>query len=127
VVVPTHLETERLRLRIWEESDRHHFATLNADPIVMGDLGGPLGRDDSDAKLVKLREVLAYTDARNIRSQAVMRRLGLRRDPSRDFAVSSDRLGIWRGLVWAAHEDLIASGDRPASLFRHIVSRWRLA
>jgi RimJ/RimL family protein N-acetyltransferase len=170
-----HLETERLRLRVWAEADRDHFATLNADPIVMNDLGGPLSRDDSDAKLdrylvawgsngygrwlvetisgkflgycgvmparnehpigihdeigwrlirqawghgyateaaraalidvfrrVRLIEVLAYTDAQNIRSQAVMKRLGLRRDASRDFAISSDRLGIWRGLVWTA-------------------------
>ena len=177
-----HIETERLRLRVWEEADRDHFAILNTDPIVMNDLGGPLSRDDSDAKLdrylkawgrngygrwlvetisgeflgycgvmpiredhpigihdeigwrlirkawghgyateaaraalidvfrrVKLIEVLAYTDAQNIRSQAVMRRLGLSRDASRDFAIYSDRLGTWRGLVWMAHENLIAS------------------
>ena len=183
-----HIETERLRLRVWAEADRDHFATLNADPIVMKDLGGPLSRDDSDAKLdrylkawgsngygrwlletisgtflgycgvmpvredhpigihdeigwrlireawghgyateaaraalidvfrrVKLIEVFAYTDAQNMRSQAVMRRLGLRRDASRDFAIYSDRLGIWRGLVWTAHENLIASaGALPA-------------
>jgi len=58
---------------------------------------------------VKLIEVLAYTDAQNIRSQAVMRRLGLSRDASRDFAVYGDRLGTWRGLVWTAHENLVAS------------------
>src|SRR5438445_8292083 len=177
-----HIETERLRLRTWEDADRDDFAALNADPIVMGDLGGPLNRDDSDSKFdryleayksnrygrwlvetidgeflgycgvmpvrddhpiglhdeigwrlirkawgngyateaaraalidvfrrVKLLEVLAYTDAQNIRSQAVMRRLGLSRDASRDFAVCGDRLGTWRGLVWTAHENLIAS------------------
>jgi RimJ/RimL family protein N-acetyltransferase len=177
-----HIETERLRLRVWEEADRDHFATLNADPAVMKDLGGPLSRDDSDAKLdrylkawksyahgrwlvetisgrflgycgvmpargahpigihdeigwrlireawghgyateaaraalidvfrrAKLIEVLAYTDVQNIRSQAVMRRLGLRRDASRDFTIYSDRLGTWRGLVWTARENLIAS------------------
>jgi RimJ/RimL family protein N-acetyltransferase len=170
-----HIETERLRLRVWARADRDHFAALNADPVVMSDLGGPLSRGDSDAKLdrylrawgshgyarwlvetiggmflgycgvmpvpedhpigihdeigwrltreawghgyateaaraalidvfrrVRLIEVLAYTDAQNIRSQAVMKRLGLRRDASRDFAISSDRLGIWRGLVWTA-------------------------
>jgi RimJ/RimL family protein N-acetyltransferase len=175
------IETQRLRLRVWEEADRDHFASLNADPIVMHDLGGPLSRDDSDAKLdrylgawkghgygrwlvetiggeflgycgvirihedhplgvhdeigwrltrkawghgyateaaraalidvfrrVRLIEVLAYTDAQNMRSQAVMRRLGLRRDTSRDFAIHSDRLGTWRGLVWMAHGNLIA-------------------
>jgi len=177
-----HIDTERLRLRVWEEPDRDHFATLNADPAVMKDLGGPLSRDDSDAKLdrylkawksfgygrwlvetisgkflgycgvmpargahpigihdeigwrlvreawghgyateaaraalidvfrrVKLIEVLAYTDAQNIRSQAVMRRLGLRRDASHDFTIYSDRLGTWRGLVWTARENLIPS------------------
>ena len=46
-----HIETERLRLRVWEEADRDHFATLTADPIVMKDLGGPLSHHDSDAKL----------------------------------------------------------------------------
>jgi RimJ/RimL family protein N-acetyltransferase len=46
-----HIETVRLRLRVWEEADRDHFATLTADPIVMKDLGGPLSCDDSDAKL----------------------------------------------------------------------------
>jgi RimJ/RimL family protein N-acetyltransferase len=177
-----HIETERLRLRVWEEADRDHFAALNVDPIVMNDLGGPLSRGDSDAKLdrylkawgsngygrwlvetisgkflgysgvmpvredhpigihdeigwrlirkawghgyateaaraalidvfrrAKLIEVLAYTDAQNIRSQAVMTRLGLTRDASRDFAIYSDRLGTWQGLVWTAHEHLIVS------------------
>ena len=173
--MPMHIETERLRLRAWEQADRDHFAALNADPIVMKDLGGPLGRGASDAKLdrylkawesndygrwlvetingrflgycgvmlvrenhpiglhdeigwrlirkawghgyateaaraalidvfrrVKLMEVLAYTDADNLRSQAVMRRLELRRDASRDFAIYSDRSGRWQGLVWTA-------------------------
>ena len=186
-----HIETERLRLRVWEPADRGQFATLNADPTVMKDLGGPLSRADSDAKLdrylmawrstgygrwlvetlggtflgycgvmpapeghplgahdeigwrlvreawghgyateaaraalvdvfrrVRLPEVLAYTDAANIRSQAVMGRLGLRRDPSRDFSIHSDRLGAWRGLVWAARENRFglsteAAGQAP--------------
>ena len=181
------LETERLRLRVWKATDRDHFAKLNADPIVMKDLGGPLSREDSDAKLdryakawgnhgygrwlvetisgtflgycgvmpvreehpigihdeigwrllreawghgyateaaraalidvfrrVKLIEVLAYTDAQNLRSQAVMRRLGLRRDASRDFAIYSDRLGTWRGLVWTARENLMLLGPTGA-------------
>ena len=50
---------------------------------------------------VGLGEVLAYTSADNVRSQAVMRRLGFRREPTRDFdAVYGDR--PWHGLVWAA-------------------------
>jgi RimJ/RimL family protein N-acetyltransferase len=48
-----------------------------------------------------LNEVLAYTAPDNLRSQAVMARLGLRRDPSRDY---SGPYGgrMWRGLVWVA-------------------------
>jgi RimJ/RimL family protein N-acetyltransferase len=45
-----------------------------------------------------LPEILSYTAADNLRSRAVMRRLGLQRDPRRDFALDSG----WRGLVWVA-------------------------
>ena len=48
-----------------------------------------------------LTEVLAYTAPDNFRSQAVIERLRLRRDPSRDFAVL-DGGRPWRGLVWSA-------------------------
>jgi len=51
---------------------------------------------------VGLFEALAYTSPDNLRSQAVMERLGLRRDPSRDFWVADERLGDWRGLVWVS-------------------------
>ena len=44
-----------------------------------------------------LSEVLSYTAADNLRSQAVMARLGLRRDKSRDFTLNG-----WRGMVWLA-------------------------
>ena len=47
--VPT-IETERLRLLCWRHADRDAFAAMNADPVVMADLGGPLGRADSDRK-----------------------------------------------------------------------------
>jgi len=40
----------RLRLRNWRESDRDAFAGLNAAPEVTQDLGGPLDRNESDAK-----------------------------------------------------------------------------
>jgi RimJ/RimL family protein N-acetyltransferase len=48
-----------------------------------------------------LREILAYTAPDNLRSQAVMARLGLLRDPCRDF---SGPYGgkMWRSLVWVA-------------------------
>src|SRR5437867_3064918 len=45
------METPRLRLRCWKEADRDAFAALHADPDVMADYGGPLGRAASDAKL----------------------------------------------------------------------------
>lgn len=42
-----------------------------------------------------LLEVVSYTARENQRSRAVMERLGLQRDPSRDFTERS-----WSGLVW---------------------------
>lgn len=169
------IDTPRLRLRPWRESDKPAFARLCADPEVMADLGGVIDRAASDAKLERyaaaydrvgfgrlaiesregefmgycgvmpsqtahplgdhveigwrlmraawgggyaseaaraalsdafvracLDEVLAYTGPDNIRSQAVMARLGLRRDAARDFTASYDGSPDWRGLVWVA-------------------------
>jgi RimJ/RimL family protein N-acetyltransferase len=168
------IDTPRTRLRCWRESDRDAFAALHAHPEVMSDLGGPLDRPQSDAKLDRyaaafdrcgltrwavenregnflgyaglmpsrpahplgphfdigwrlmrsawghgyateaaaaalqdasarcgLTQVLAYAALDNVRSQAVMARLGLRRDPSRDFSEPYS-LGLWHGLVWVA-------------------------
>ena len=56
----------------------------------------------ADASLrFELTEVLAYTAPDNIRSQAVMNRAGLQRDPLRDFKAFYDNVGAWRGQVWA--------------------------
>ena len=49
------LKTDRLTLRSWRVDDRAAFAALNADPEVMSDLGGPLNRRASDAKLDRYR------------------------------------------------------------------------
>ncbi len=38
-------------MRRWQDADRDAFAEMNADPEVMADLGGPLSRAASDAKL----------------------------------------------------------------------------
>jgi len=43
------IETSRLVLRPWRDSDLAPFAALNADPIVTRFLRGALTRDDSDA------------------------------------------------------------------------------
>jgi RimJ/RimL family protein N-acetyltransferase len=175
----TMLQTARLRLQPWQEHHRKAFAALHADPVVMADLGGPISRAASDAKLERYRaafdqsgvsrwaledsagcflgyagvmprpdpghplgphheigwrlaqsawgrgyatesaraalehafrllrvdEILSYTGSDNDRSQAVMRRLSLRRDPSRDFVATYDSVGQWRGLVWVARRD----------------------
>jgi ribosomal-protein-alanine N-acetyltransferase len=45
----TLLKTERLVLRRWQNSDREHFAAMNADPEVMEHFPATLTRDESDA------------------------------------------------------------------------------
>lgn len=167
------IDTPRLRLRPWRASDKPALAAMNADAEVSTDLGGPLSRAASDAKLDRyaaafeqhgftrwlienhagdflgyagvmpgwnghplgdhheigwrlvraawgqgyaseaahaaladafqrtdLREILAYTAPDNLRSQAVMARLRLQRDPSRDFTAQYDSAAAWDGLVW---------------------------
>lgn len=49
---------------------------------------------------VGLREILSYTSPDNERSQAVMARLDLVRDPTRDFTILTSRGEPWQGLVW---------------------------
>ena len=49
-----------------------------------------------------LAEILSYTASDNVRSQAVMQRLNLRRYKNRDFVVEVDGLQ-WSGLVWVAN------------------------
>ena len=56
--------------------------------------------DDVFAR-IKATEVLAYTAPDNARSQAVMARLGLRRDAARDFDTVHNG-APWHGLVWVA-------------------------
>jgi RimJ/RimL family protein N-acetyltransferase len=151
------LETGRLSLRRWRESDLAAFAALNADPEVMEHFPSTLSREESDAlarrieagfeergfglwaveakgtflgftgltvprftehftpcveigwRLVRhawgygyateaataalddafgrlgLEEVVSFTAVGNLRSQAVMRRIGMSRDPAGDF------------------------------------------
>ncbi len=48
-----------------------------------------------------LAEVLSYTAPQNLRSQAVMWRIGLERDATRDFTLETPD-GPWTGLMWVA-------------------------
>ena len=48
------LETERLIMRRWRESDRAPFAELNADPQTMRFFAGPLDRAASDAVIDRI-------------------------------------------------------------------------
>ena len=169
------IETPRIRLRCWRDSDRVAFALMHAHPEVMHDAGGPLDQVHSDVKLDRyvagfaqhgfcrwavetlqgeflgyagvmpswqahplgphfdigwrlvrsawgqgyateaagaalrdvfarcgLTEVLAYTAPDNARSRAVMTRLRLRRDPSRDFSAPDQLDRMCHGLVWVA-------------------------
>lgn len=49
---------------------------------------------------IGLEEVLAYTGPGNLRSQAVMSRLRLQRQESRDFVMALENVERWHGLVW---------------------------
>jgi RimJ/RimL family protein N-acetyltransferase len=59
---------------------------------------------------VRLKEVLAYTSADNVRSRAVIQRLKLQRAASLDY---SEPLGggIWQGMVWIARPTAKECGD----------------
>jgi RimJ/RimL family protein N-acetyltransferase len=57
---------------------------------------------DDALRRAGLTEIVSYTSAENLRSQAVMARLGLQREPWRDFTAEYERVGLWRGLVWVA-------------------------
>jgi len=50
---------------------------------------------------IRLQEVLAYTAPENARSRAVMERLALKTDSSRDLTAQYDNR-VWHGLVWCA-------------------------
>lgn len=45
--------TERLVLRRWRAEDAEPFAAVNADPLVMRHLGGPMTREASDAMVAR--------------------------------------------------------------------------
>jgi RimJ/RimL family protein N-acetyltransferase len=55
------IETARLILRPWRDSDRPAFAEQNADPLVMRFLAGVLTREESDAYVDRAEKHLAQT------------------------------------------------------------------
>ena len=55
-MVPTTLETERLRLRRWRPADRAPFAAINTDAAVMEYYPAPLSRAESDAMVDRIEE-----------------------------------------------------------------------
>jgi RimJ/RimL family protein N-acetyltransferase len=56
----------------------------------------------------RLPIVFAYTASDNLRSQSVMNKLGLRRDPARDFTHDNENYPAWHGLVWVATPEVTA-------------------
>jgi RimJ/RimL family protein N-acetyltransferase len=58
-VTPLELETPRLRLRAWRDSDRAPFAALNADPRVMEFFPSTQTREESDAAAELIRSRMA--------------------------------------------------------------------
>ena len=66
----------------------------------------------------QLKEALSYTSADNLRSQAVMTRLNLQREPSLDYSEPL-RAGMWHGMVWVARAGTASSGSPHASRPQH--------
>ena len=89
--IGSHIE---LGWRLMRQAWGHGYATEAARAAL----------DDAFAR-IGFAEIVAYTAPDNSRSQAVMNRLLLRRDPSRDFTADYAGIKAWRGLVWVARND----------------------
>ena len=53
-------------------------------------------------KRLRLKNIYAYTGSQNLRSQAVMKRLGLERKFEKDFSHEYEAGNQWRALVWVS-------------------------
>jgi RimJ/RimL family protein N-acetyltransferase len=72
-----------------------------------------LGGKATRLKALGLSEILSYTSPDNERSQAVMAKLNLVRDPARDFMTLTPSGEQWQGLVWLlAKREADLSDDR---------------
>ncbi len=58
-MIPSELETERLRLRRWKASDRAPFATMNADPKVMEFFPAVLSAGESGSFIERIEQHFA--------------------------------------------------------------------
>lgn len=56
------MQTDRLILRNWQDSDREPFAALNADPEVMAHFPAPMSRERSDAMIDRHRALLEASE-----------------------------------------------------------------
>ncbi|MFF3013715.1 GNAT family N-acetyltransferase [Streptomyces sp. NPDC057939] len=134
------LRTDRLLLRPWREADLEPWAAMNADPEVREHLGvwrlarSAWGRGyATEAALacltfgfeeLGLTEIVTSTTVNNLRSQAVMRRIGMTRNPADDFADPSVPEGplrpcvLYRMLRKDAHAQRHAAGPVPRTARR---------
>lgn len=56
-------------------------------------------------RVTGLARIFSYTSADNLRSQGVMRKLGLVRDAASDFSFAYEGDRPWAGLVWVAERE----------------------
>ena len=94
------LETPRLRLRAWEDSDAEALYLLARDPRVGPIAGWPPHRDLADSRRI-LRDILQTEESYAIvlkATGAVIGSIGLRRDSDLASGDGERELGYWLGV-----------------------------
>ena len=86
-ISPGRFRRERFIRRAWG----HGYATESAKAAL-----------EDVLQRAGLEEIVSYTRADNLRSQAVMARLKFQRKPSCDFVAEYEGVGLWYGMVWIA-------------------------